>query len=114
MSDLDLFVEVTNAIESGRLDKRLNQVYSVLQRRINLTGIVFTVDDFSVGSLVMFNDRCAKAELRGVKATVTGIEEDKVIVQLIDPKEGYYKELSDGYIMRNNVRVAPDLLVRVE
>jgi hypothetical protein len=116
MSDLDLFIDITNAIESGRLDSQLSQMYKVLQERSKLIRKVLGFDDFSEGESVMFNDRVATEELRGLSATIVGLdkENDKIIVRLDSLLSGYYKELSNGSTLQRKLRVAPELLDKID
>lgn len=113
-SDLDYFVEVTNAIEAGRFDGRLPQMYKSLQARTKLVGKVSLVSEFSVGDSVMVNDRCALAYLRGESATVVGVDYEKVHIRFLEPKGEFLTVLSDGSTLDKVAKVAPDLLDKIE
>lgn len=113
MSNLDLFMSVSDAIENGKMDKQLYELRRLVDGRLALIGEAKTIDHFAVGDRVAINDRCGTRFLRGETASVVGRRRTKLVINLDNPKGRFVRTTSAGEILSAEVIVPIEILDKI-
>ena len=72
-------------ITSGTYDSDLIKLKDAIDARLKANRASRTLADFNIGDTVVFNDLTATRYMVGLKATVTGMKQKKVVVRLETP-----------------------------
>jgi len=99
-------------VERGLLDKHLETYKKTIDSRLLLLRKSRDVDDFEIGDTVRFNDFCGTAYLRGLTASVVGIDKSKLIVKLLVPV-GRFIRVVNGITESAEIRVPPSIVDRL-
>lgn len=110
MSNLDLLLRVSDAIENGEMDKQLKELQRLVDGRLASIGEAKSIDDFSVGDRVVINERCGTRFLRGESASVVGRRRTKLVINLDNPKGRFARTTSAGQILSAEVIVPIEIL----
>lgn len=110
MSNLDLFVSITDKIEAGEFDKQLLELNKSIQARREELKEKVKIEDFQVGDRIVVNDSCGTKYLRGSEGTVVGIRRTKITVNFDKPQGRFARTNSAGQVLSADVVVPLELV----
>ena len=113
MSNLDLYVSISDAIENGEMDRQLHDLRRLVDTRLALIGASKKLDDFAVGDKVTINDRCGTTYLRGETASIVGKRRTKLAIHLDNPKGRFVRKMATGEILSAEVIVPLEIVDKI-
>jgi len=113
LSNLDLYVSVSDKIENGEMDKQLHDLRRLVDTRLALIGATKKLDDFGIGDKVRINDRCGTTYLRGESATIVGKRRTKLAINLDNPKGRFIRKMASGEILSAEVIVPLEIVDKI-
>lgn len=95
-TNLDWLVEFGNKIDSGELDKSLDTLKDLIDKRIADNREAVEIGDFFIGDSVRINERCGTKYLVGERGKVTGIRRTKITITMDEPKGRFIRTRANG------------------
>ena len=103
------YEDVVSAIDAGHVDDNLLLIKKQIETRLQTLRKTRTIDDYKIGSNVVFNDFCGTAYLRGHTAVVTGRARTKLTVMLDNPV-GRFATYENGAVKSVTIKVPPSIV----
>lgn len=95
-TNLEWLVEFGDKIDSGELDKSLDTIKELIDKRIAEIRQAVEIGDFFVGDSIRINERCGTKYLVGERGKVTGIRRTKITITLDEPKGRFARTKPSG------------------
>lgn len=108
-ASLEKYADTASAISHGEFDDKLVDLAKLVEMRMNSLRRTRTIDDYTIGASVVFNDYCGTKYLRGQRATVVSRRRTKLVVTL-DKPVGRFLRVENGLAVSAQITVPPSIV----